>query len=177
MAAATTFHAGNAAKYALIGTVFLYVHSACAEPTPSTHDASASDNIRVFIISPVRAADSTGVAAQLHPNDALQLSRVAPLARFPTHINSTVATTNIVDAAAINGDSLNSMSSMSLRVIVLFSTPEMKNDTTVSSNDARNAKTAPAAIAGAISGSVILRKHVIRDAPRLRAAISYDGGS
>ena len=47
------------------------------------------------------------------------------------------------------------MSSISLRVMVLFSTPEIKNDTTVSSNEARNAKTDPAAMAGAMSGNVI----------------------
>src|SRR3954468_2137845 len=93
----------------------------------------------------------------------------------PSHTSTIVAATKRVEAAAIRGDRLNSISSSILRVTVLCSTPEMKNDTTGSSNEARKANTGGEVLDGAIKGSVIPWKHLSRVAPRLRPAISSEG--
>ena len=64
------------------------------------------------------------------------------------------AITVTLDAAAITGVRLKSISSNILRAIALPPTSEMKKATVASSKDARKAKTAPEPTPGAMLGSV-----------------------
>ena len=85
------------------------------------------------------------------------------------------ASTMMVEAAAMVGVRLKSISSNIFLPIVFPFMSEMKNATVASSNEARKAKTNPEAMPGVMIGKVMWKNALPRPAPQLRAASSNVG--
>ncbi|MNG26261.1 hypothetical protein D3C84_1112290 [compost metagenome] len=78
-----------------------------------------------------------------------------------------------MDTAATVGSIWSRMLANIRRVRVELSPPTINSAITTSSKEAMNAKSAPEKIDRRICGRVTLRNAQVREAPRLRAAISW----